>query len=233
MTFINEEFFRFILPDKRIITRVPKVNYRCNNIIFKNILIYGFQASGKTTAVNSIASQVVKKYGEENTNCVISESGDLGLLMEKGLQPKLVNLLFADNVTLRPLSKETLMNYFRIRHIFRNRFDLDNGYILSIISLHRFFSIPIELRTTIDGILIKDSSINPYDRSVLRRFVGQDYIDFLEQIAKERDERPELKQYSIFIARGLTGVISLPMVRENYLKEVQDLKDLLKEIGGK
>jgi len=226
---VNEDFFKMLFPNKKIIERKPDINYESNNIIFKNFIIFGYQGSGKTTTVNALGYYANKKYGKDNVNCAVSENGDLDLLLRWGLKPVLVNILFADNVTLRPLEKETLMRYFRIRHLFKQRYNLSNGYILSLISLHRFHSVPVELRTTIDGIIIKDSSLNPYDRSVLKRFIGQDFLDFLEEIYLERDSRPELKRYSIFISKGVSGLISLPLVKENYLRDVLDLKTLLKE----
>lgn len=227
---INRPFFDFILPDKKVILHKPRVSYDSNNIIFRNILIFGGQGSGKTTTANYIAYKAFKKYGSENVNARISEEGDLELLMEKGLENKLVNILVSDNLTLRPLNKNTLMEYFRIRHKFKSRFNESNGYILSIMGLHRIHSIPVELRTTLDGIIIKDSSINPYDRNILKKFIGETHLKLLDSIAYERDKRPELREYSYFIGRGFSGLLSLPLVRENYLRPVFTFKTLMQDL---
>jgi len=229
---INNEFFRFILPDKSIIRRKPKVKYKSNNIIFRNLLIFGGQGAGKTTTVNYIAYQARKKY-RSLVNARISEDGDLEALMEYGLRPTLVNILFSDNLTLRPLKKKTLMEYFRIRHLFKERFNLNNGYILSIMGVHRIHNIPVELRTNIDGIIIKDSSINPYDRSILKRFIGEASLNILDLIARGRDERPELRDYSFFVGRGISGLLSFPLVKENFLRPIFSLSSLMQDLGLK
>jgi len=225
---INEEFFRFILPDKRIIKRTSRSKFS-NNIIFRNILIFGGQGAGKTSIVNYIAYKAKKKYGSQ-LSAKISEDGDLKALMDYGLEPKLVNILFSDNLTLRPLKKNTLMEYFRIRHRFKKRFNLNNGYILSIMGVHRIHNIPVELRTNIDGIIIKDSSINPYDRSILKRFIGETSLQILDLIALGRDERPELRDYSFFVGRGISGLLSFPLVKKNYLEPVLSLYSIFQEI---
>ena len=224
---INREFFNFILPPVRIINYRPKVDYDVNSVIFKNIVIYGFQGAGKTTAVNTIASRAVRKYGAENVNAVVSEDGDLELLLHFGLKPVLVNILFSDNLTLRRLERETLMDYFKVRHLYKKKFGLSNGYILSILALHRFHSIPVELRTTIDGILCLDSTMNPYDRSILKKFLGQEYLSFLDVMYSLKAKQPKLKKYAVFVSKDIKGLVSLPMARREYLKSISSYLQVL------
>jgi hypothetical protein len=230
MNIINKQFYEYIFPSRRDILRRPKVSYDLNNVIFKNIIIFGFQGSGKTVTANSIAAKAVKKYGQENVNARVSEDGDLGSLIRWSLRPTLLNLLFSDNTTLRKLDRQDLMDYFRVRHIFKDRFNLTNGYILSIIALHRFHSIPVELRTTIDGILVKNSSMNPYDKNILQRFIGPESLELLEKITCETERRPELKRFSIFVGRNIFGLVSLPIARKNYLEPAFDITEILKDL---
>jgi hypothetical protein len=227
---INKEFLDTILIKKKFIERKPDVTYETNNVIFKNYTIYGFQGDGKTTTINSIASEAIKRYGAENVNAVVSETGNLEGLMKWGLKPKLINLLFADNATLRPFDKNTLGNYFRIRHIFKQRFNMSNGYILSIIALHRFHAIPIELRTTLDGILVKNTSLNPYDKAVLKKFMGEENLVFFEELAGKRDEKPDLKSLFYFVSKGMNGLVSLPQAKEDCLKNYLDINSILKDM---
>ena len=229
---VNEDFFDYMFPSKNTILHKPNINYDSNNIIFRNFLIFAYQGSGKSSTVNTIAGEAVRRYGQKNVNARISESGDMGALMRWGLRPVLVNILFADNATLRKQDKETLMNYFRIRHLFKERYGVSNGYILSIISVHRFFSVPIELRTNISGILFKDTSLNAYDKNVIKKFIGLDSLHFLEEISKERDKKPELKNFSVFVGRnGFSGLVSLPLGDRNYLKPVFNMTEIMKELG--
>jgi len=227
---ITKDFFDFLLPSKTIINYRPKVRYDTNNVIFRNVILYGFQGSGKTSGVNYIVYKAIKKYGEENVNARVSEDGNLSELLSFGLRPVLVNILFSDNTTLRKISKEELLSYFRIRHLFKERYGLSNGYILSLIALHRFHSIPVELRTTIDGIIVKDSSMNPYDRSILKKFIGDKVLQTIEKISVEREKKPELKKLAYFVGRSISGFITLPLARENYLKPAFDLREFVEEL---
>lgn len=225
---LNKEVYKFIFPTKRAINYTPKVNYDSNNIIFKNLIIYGFQGSGKTSLVNSLVKIAIKKYGEHNVNAVMSEHGNLEMLMHFGLRPCLVNILFADNLTLRKLSRETLMDYFKIRHKFREKFGLNNGYILSILSLHRFHGIPVELRTTTHGLIVKDSTMNPYDRAILEKFIGKEFLSFLDNISSEREKDPSLKEYAVFVNPSIKGLIKIPICKEMYIKEIGNYIDLIR-----
>jgi len=227
---VNKEFYNYILPSKKVIKYSPRVKYPTNNVIFRNIVLYGYQGSGKTSSVRRIVYEAVKKYGQGNVNARMSEDGDLGALLRWGLRPVLVNILFSDNTTLRKIPREELMRYFRIRHIYRERFGLDNGYILSLIALHRFHSIPPELRTTIDGLLIKDSSMNPYDRSVLKRFIGEDNLRLLETLSIEREKYPDLKSIGIFVGRTFSGLVSLPLPRKDFLRPVYSTEEIVMDL---
>ena len=229
MKTINRLFYRFLFPTKRDILRKPRVSYDYNNIIFKNIIIFGYQGSGKTSTANAIASVAVKRYGERNVNAVMSEEGDLNLLMNYGLQDKLVNILFADNLTLRKLNRSELMEYFRIRHKAKNSLGMSNGYILSMLALHRFHSIPVELRTNMDALIVKDSSMNPYDRNILKKFIGKEHLDMLDYISINRDHNPKLKALSIFCNKSIVGVIKLPLCRRSYLSNISRI-DILRRI---
>ena len=229
---INKEFFDYIFPSKEVISHKPNVDYDTNNVIFKNILIFAYQGSGKSSTVNSIVQEAINRYGLSNVNARVSEEGDVGSLMRWGLRRTLVNILFADNATLRKQDRSTLMNYFRIRHLFKNRYGMSNGYILSLISVHRFYSIPIELRSNMSGIIFKDTSLNPYDERVIKKFIGSDFLHFLEEASEKRDETPEMKDFSVFVGRnGFSGIISLPLGNKNYLSPVLDIGEILSRIG--
>jgi len=79
-----------------------------------------------------------------------------------------------------------------------------------------------------DGILFKDTSLNPYDRNFIKRFIGSESLQFLDEIARGRDKNPGYKRFSIFVSRGLTGLVSLPLTKENYLSSVLDLDEMIK-----
>jgi len=228
MEFINSYFQSFLFPSLATINKAPKVRYRTNNVIFKNVIIFGFQGSGKTSTANAIARLAIRKYKARNVNAVISEDGDLEALMCFGLSPKPVNILFADNLTLRKLDDQVLREYFRIRHRYQQAFNKDNGYILSLLGLHRFHSTHVELRTNMDALIVKDSSLNPYDRGILKRMIGDTYLQLLDKLAKEKLRNPKLKGVSVFYTKTRVGLIKLPLPRKSYLRRL----DVLSLLGG-
>ena len=218
---VTEEFWKYLLIPKKILMRKPKVKYQTNNIQFKNIVLYGFQGSGKTETARGICYQIVKFYKPRNVNCVYTEDGDLEAILNYGFEDKLVNVIYIDNLTLQKVSRDTIKKYFRCRHILPEKYDRYNGYIISLISLHRFWSVPAELRANMNALLVKDSSLNPYDRNFLRRLFGKDLIEFLDKIEYHRVYKPEIMEYSLFYSKFITGIVKIPMAKRNYMKDVR------------
>jgi len=220
---VTRTFYKFIFPSKKRILYTPKTKYETNNVIFKNIILFGFQGSGKTLTAMRIVEEAIKKYGIEKVNAIISEEGDLEELIYFGLQNKLVNILFADNLTLRKIKEDVLRDYFRIRHLYYERFKQNVGYILSILSVHRFHGkgCPIELRTNMDGLIVKDTSLNPYDYHFIKRMIGEDLLNILKLISEYKNRNPRYKKYSVFVSKYFRGVVSFPIPKHNYFKRIE------------
>ena len=213
---VTRQFWKYILIPKRILNRQPKV-YPRNAIIFKNILLFGFQGEGKTAVANAIAYKFKRYYGEENVNATMSENGNLDIILRQGFDDRLVNVVFVDNLTMRKIDNSTLADYFMCRHLVSRRFDRYNGYIFSILSLHRFFSIPTELRTNMDGIIIRNSSMNPYDRSFLKRLIGEEGLEILEELEAKRLYQRSLMNWNYFASKYFSGLVRInPSNRQNF-----------------
>jgi hypothetical protein len=208
---VTNDFLDYFLPSIDKITYVnPKVPWG-NNTIYYNLIIYGNPGCGKTTVANSIAHMAIDKYGADNVNCVFAEDGNLGQLQSSGLEDKLINIMFADNVTMVIHDRETLTKFFRMRNIYHDTYGRSNGYILSILALHRYHGIPIELRSNVDGIIIRDTSLNPYDKTVLKHFMDNELLEKLMiELATKRFTNTELMNYSVFIGKTVKGLVSIP-----------------------
>lgn len=141
-----------MFPTTERIAYKPTVKYETNNIIMYNALQYGHMGTGKTETCRSIVEQAVSYYGEENVNAVGSE-GDLNGLLLRGFDNKLVQIMVIDDATLARIDDDDIRNYFRIRHIYKEKTGKSNGFILTIFNVHRFHSIQTELRSSIDVAL--------------------------------------------------------------------------------
>ena len=217
-------FLDFIFPDRKIITRVPKVNYEINAIKFKAGAIYGTMGSGKTEIIRSMTEKAVKKYGKENVNCV--ECGTIDNLVTSSLDDKLVQILTVDDITLQRIEKESVNQFFKLRHIWKDQIDRNYGYILAILGTHRFHGIqPPELRTNLDMIIFKNSATSPFDRSIVKKYVTEDGIILLETLEKLRDDNPMFMNQSVFWTRGKVGSLILPMAEDNYIRKLPNTLD--------
>jgi hypothetical protein len=218
MYFINNEFLKEVLVSKKAIHRASETAIE-SPILFKSLVIFGAPGSGKTGLANYIAREAIKYYGAENVNARYVKHGEVGFLIRFGVERKLVNILFIDNLTLVKVNPATLQSYFNIRH--HQIFDFQKeGYVLSIVAIHRFHGCPVEVRTVMDGLIVLDSTMNPYDRNVLKQFVGEDTLKFMDQIAGKKQEDPEYKSIAYYKSKSLEGWLKIPLIKELYMKYV-------------
>ena len=217
---MNEYFLRYLIPSKHQID-VPSTNFD-NPIKHKKIIIFGDTASGKTTLARALNNQYIKAYGVDNVNSIISYN--ISDVLYFGLNKKLVQFHYIDDYTLSNESKDVISSFFKIRNIWKNNYQANNGLIVSIFGLHRFYSSVTELRSVANLILVKSDSINPYDHSLIKKYIGQDGIDDLSLLEEYKEDYPSLKDYSIFHTRSKqTGLVKFPQVKEDNLTDVKIL----------
>jgi len=204
-----------------LILYTPRTSYLTNNVIFKTILLYGKPGSGKTELGRALVEKAVEKYGQKNVHASITHNGDLTTLLELGLdEEKLVQILFADNVTLVRPKKVEIQNFFKLRHYYRMLTGKNNGLIISILGAHRFHGVDISLRTDLDFLIARNSPTNPWDLAIMRRFLGDTGISIMEVLEEERITNKELFKFSVFYTKRAVGILELPLAKENYFKEL-------------
>jgi len=215
----HQEILNDLFPSIESLTVKPQYQW-LNTIEVRKLIIYGREKSGKTELARKLSEMFIECYGVENCNIVICRNADQ--LMRFGLdETKLINVLVWDDATLQPINRETASRFFRIRHLTKRR----NGLIVAIVICHRLHGIPIEFRTEPDYILFKSLPIG-YDKSVVKRFVGNRGIRYLQEIIANNDRSKTL----VYDARrDVAQTIELPLATRNYLKILYPRK----EIGGK
>jgi hypothetical protein len=62
--------------------------------------------------------------------------------------------------------------------------------------------------------------MNPYDRTVLKQFVGEDVLKYMDDISAKKQENPELKSLAYYKSKSLEGWIKIPLVKQRYMKYV-------------
>lgn len=201
----------------------PNVSYETNNVIMSNCVQYGHIGTGKTETCRAIVEQAIKYYGEANVNAVIDD-GDLSSIMSRGMDNKLIQILIIDDATLSEVDDTEIRAYFKIRHIYKQKFGLSNGYILTIFNVHRFHGLKTELRTSIDIAIWRSQPTNPYDRNVVTKFVGKDGIEDLEYIESVRLDNPAWNAVSLFTSRIWRGIALIPMAEKNYIRTIETLQ---------
>jgi len=222
ITDINQLFYSHILPEMDRILKLPDINYidQINAVLFKNIVLYGPIGSGKTELVRAITEKTIKKYGENNVNAIKADNGELLSLIDFGLDDKLIQLLFCDDISIRRIDPLILAEYFRIRHTWKSATKRNYGFILGIVSTHRFHNTPPALRSNFNALIIKRAPDNPWDRNFIARLVGHPALGFLDIVGLECDNDPDLMRYALVYMNGMTGILDLPMATKNYLKSL-------------
>jgi hypothetical protein len=228
----TKEFFSFLFPERAEIERTSDTSYQTNEIMLRALMVYGGQSSGKTETVRKIGEMAVKKYGEENVSVFFSEGGDIDALMDS-LDNKLVNIVFADNLTLVKLKDETVLKYMRARNIWAEKFNRRTGLFIGIIGTHNFTTSASSkpLRTNLDAVIWKTAPMNLYDRSVARRFISEEAVQVLEDLDDKKLKDRSLKGISVYNIKTHVGYLITPLAKKNYLQKIDKSKaDIVSEL---
>jgi len=220
---LTDYFLAKLFPPIEQIMYSPSTSFKTNNVIWKSVVIYGKPGSGKTELVRSLVERAVQKYGQENVNANMTQLGNLALLMKYGLNAQLVQILFADNITLVKPKKEVIKNFYCLRHYYQMLTGKNHGLIIAILAAHRFHSVNVNLRDA-DFLIARNSPTSPWDNSIMKRYLGQEGINLLEILEEERMKNRKLWKFSVFYTKRKQGVLELPLATENFLNELDTYK---------
>lgn len=106
--------------------------------------------------------------------------------------------------------------------------ETENAFVNNIL-IH---NVPVELRVNIQGILVKDSTLNPYDRAFIKKLVGANVLRFLDTLEVSRIYKPELCGYSFFYSKHQVGLLNLPLAKKDYLVKLDRYSDTDNILSG-
>jgi len=218
----NTELLDDMFPDKSIVVVEPPkgLPYTPNMIIWRNILLYGGQGSGKSETVRGLVEEAVERYGEENVNVLEVKAGMIEHAYQY-LNDKPIQIVFADDMTLVPQAKDSIHKFFRIRHHFMEQGSRHSGYILTIMGIHRYHGIPPELRTEFDFFLCRSYPTDKYDKDFFKNFYNQTNIEGLKYISEHKLRDRDLFGYTLVGTRvGKEGWLKLGMSKKSYFNTV-------------
>jgi hypothetical protein len=212
-----------ILPSMKVIEREQPIDYDDNAVIQKHLIVYGRQGSGKTAMVKRIVELVVEKYGIDNVNVKISKS--LEELLSLGMDNKKVQILIGEDVSYRYADmtkehKKLFNDFFQIRHIYKELTGNSNGLVITILTLHRYFSIKPALRTDFDLLVVKNPPSNPYDNRMFSNWLGSGAMDELQHQYNNWDKSPKAKGVFGYIMGNNSGIAIYKLAETDYTLDV-------------
>ena len=182
-----------------------------NAVVKRHVTIYGAQMTGKSHTARWIASEALKAYQGHTVRCIMHRD-DLSLLLGNIPVDAEVAILYGEDLTsaLEALTKrkiaEVARDWFRIRHKFREATGRNRGLVIALLGMHRFHGAPPAFTTDNDLLIFKSLPTNPYDRSVVKSFIGDEGIEFLADVERERVNDPHFIGYGVWWHRGEVGV---------------------------
>ena len=146
-------------------------------------LMVGLPGTGKTTIANIIMNNAKKKYKPNDRNILYSDSLQYNL---DHIKDCFYNLLIVDDAIenqdstsgLSTEAKELSYEYFTIRHLFEERFDRKQGYVVTIFGTQMYKALHKRLRQA--SITFYTSTFNDKEENrFIQQTIGSDHYYWL------------------------------------------------------
>ncbi len=214
-----EEFVELLMPTLEAIDRVPQVPYETNNWIWQNVLLYGSPGSGKSEGARLFAELAAKRYNPDVMAATNLERYIVEFLSAPFIEPKKIQLMFFDDLAGKKLSSTNQNEWILLRHTIQNITHLNNGLILTFLATQRYYALDKSLRESITSLIAFSTPSNPFDASIIKRFIGEEAYAFLEFQKFLLMTRQTRKHYSAFYLNGIKGILDMPMAEIDFLRK--------------
>jgi len=158
---------------------------KANKVSLRHGTVIGLPESGKTEMINDIAYRTRAHYGPGAVNIVFCDWLQDAL---DNLDDSPVQLLMVDDSIKNANSRKSGGNaddaadYFQIRHEFEDVARTRTGAIILVYVTQRFKSLDIVFRNAM-YLWFRTSTIDPDDRDIIVKYIGQQAYADLEQIS--------------------------------------------------
>ena len=208
----------YIFPDLKMANPVNN-GYQTNDIKYKNLIVFGYQGSGKTEFCRILAEKMAEKYTSQKAVTILSRFFPQ-LIRSVGLVKVPVQTYVWEDSSLKRQSPEELAAFFNVRHIYAARTGLYNGIITTISNVHDLYAVNKKLRSTRDGIFFRSLPTNEFDKRAAKNFLGEDKFKEFEDIIKRRETDPKLMGITYYNIHGEIGRVDWDLAKKNYLIDI-------------
>jgi len=191
-----------------------------NAIHHLNIVAFGKPNTGKTSIGSSIFEYLVSRYGMGSVYAVRSSRDLVALLDNLPTRPYKAVLLFLDDMTkaLENVDRSTrgvlLGALYDIRGALSRCAGMNEGLVIVLSAVHRFYSTPIDLRADADLLLVR-STCTPgtFDARTVRNMLGNSvYNQMRKKEGQALVNRSELG-WTGWASRNGSGMVFIPKCR--------------------
>jgi len=154
------------------------------------ILVLGAEGTGKSETIDFLADYFRSLYPEEQSWTAIT-STELEDLYDKIPRNKRYVFIASEDATgaLTKQYKDIKVNIKKRRWICKQKTGFDEGILIQVLGVHRYFAIPELFRDDIDLLIAKSipSETNVFDYRHQRKFITPEGVEFLKECDMKRN----------------------------------------------
>lgn len=183
----------------------------------RHLVLVGRMESGKSTALNAIAREALRRYDPRDVNLIAAYSTPDAI---ERINSQPVQLICIDDAVKEANSRtsgrqaEEIGDFFQIRHIYEERSQSQGGVVITIYATQRFKSLDLVYR---DGtiIIFKTTPTDPDEKRFIMDYVGPAAFSELnhitDRIYHHADDLAKSQAVACFTSTGKVGTFRYAM----------------------